>query len=55
MKLAVVTTTPEVQAPAPVALLRGAFVERLERAAELGYDGVELMAQSGGAGRSREP
>ena len=45
MKLSVVTTTPEVQAPVPVALLRGAFAERLERAAQLGYDGVELMAQ----------
>ena len=45
MKLSVVTTTPEVQAPVPVALLRGAFAERLERAVQLGYDGVELMAQ----------
>ena len=45
MKLAVVTTTPEVQAPVPVALLRGAFAERLERAVQLGYDGVELMVQ----------
>jgi len=40
-----VTTTPEVQAPVPGALLRGAFAERLERAVQLGYDGVELMAQ----------
>ncbi len=45
MKLSVVTTTPEVQAHVPVALLRGAFAERLERAVQLGYDGVELMAQ----------
>ena len=45
MKLSVVTTTPEVQAPVPVALLRGTFAERLERAVQLGYDGVELMAQ----------
>ena len=43
MKLSVVTTTPEVQAPVPVALLDGAFAERLERAAQLGYHGVELM------------
>ena len=45
MKLAVVTTTPEVQGFVPVALLSGAFTERLERAAQLGYDGVELMVQ----------
>ena len=45
MKLSVVTTTPEVQGNIPVALLRGVFAERLERAAQLGYDGVELMAQ----------
>jgi sugar phosphate isomerase/epimerase len=45
MKLSVVTTTPEVQGFVPVALLSGTFAERLERAAQLGYDGVELMAQ----------
>jgi 5-keto-L-gluconate epimerase len=45
MKLSVVTTTPEVQRFVPVALLSGAFAERLERAAQLGYDGVELMVQ----------
>jgi sugar phosphate isomerase/epimerase len=43
MRLSVVTTTPEVQAQVPVALLSGFFAERLERAAQLGYDGVELM------------
>jgi 5-keto-L-gluconate epimerase len=43
MKLSVVTTTPEVQAAVPVALLNGSFAERLDRAARLGYDGVELM------------
>ena len=44
MKLATVVTTPEVPAPVPVALLTGTFAERLEKAASLGYDGVELMA-----------
>jgi sugar phosphate isomerase/epimerase len=44
MKLAVVMTTPEVQAPVPVALLRGSFAERLEKGVQLGYAGVELMA-----------
>jgi sugar phosphate isomerase/epimerase len=43
MKLAVVTSTPEVQVQIPVALLAGTFVERLQKAAQLGYDGVELM------------
>jgi sugar phosphate isomerase/epimerase len=44
MKLSVVTTTPEVQAHVPVALLRGSFAERLEKAVQMGYAGVELMA-----------
>jgi 5-keto-L-gluconate epimerase len=44
MELSVVTTTPEVQAPVPVALLSGSFAERLEKAVQLGYAGVELMA-----------
>jgi sugar phosphate isomerase/epimerase len=44
MKLSVVTTTPEVHAPVPVALLSGSFPERLEKAVQLGYAGVELMA-----------
>lgn len=43
MKLAAVITTPEVPVAVPVALLSGSFVERLDKAAELGYDGVELM------------
>ncbi len=43
MKLSVVITTPEVQAPVPVALLRGSFTERLAKAVQLGYQGVELM------------
>ena len=43
MKLAFATPTPEVKAPVPVALFSGSFSERLEKAAHLGYDGVELM------------
>ncbi len=44
MKLGLCTTTPEVTGTVPVALLAGTFAERLDRAAALGYDGVELMA-----------
>jgi len=44
MKLSVVTSTPEVVAPVPVALLSGSFAERLEKAARMGCAGVELMA-----------
>jgi sugar phosphate isomerase/epimerase len=43
MKLALATPTPEVQTPIPVALLTGSFAERMQKAARLGYDGVELM------------
>jgi len=43
MKLAVVTTTPDVQKPPPVALLSGALEDTLRKAAALGFDGVELM------------
>lgn len=43
LRLAVVTSTPEVRAAVPVALLVGTFAQRLEKAAGLGYDGVELM------------
>ncbi len=43
MKLSVVTPTPEVEAAVPVALLSGTFAERLQKAARLGCDGVELM------------
>ena len=42
MKLAVATPTPEVELPVPVALLSGPFAERVQKAAGLGYDGVEL-------------
>ena len=44
LKLALVIPTPEVQANIPVALLTGSFTQRLEKAVQLGYDGVELMA-----------
>jgi sugar phosphate isomerase/epimerase len=43
MKLAVCTTTSEVSVPVPVALLSGSFQERLDKAAALGCDGIELM------------
>ena len=43
MKLALATPTPEVTTPIPVALLTGSFGERMQKAARLGYDGVELM------------
>ena len=43
MKLALATQTPEVTVVPAVALLSGSFVERLEKAQRLGYDGVELM------------
>ena len=44
MKLALATPTPEVKTPISVALLAGGFSERLQKAARMGYDGVELMA-----------
>jgi sugar phosphate isomerase/epimerase len=43
MKLAFATPTPDVKTPIPVALFSGTFAERLQKAARLGYDGVELM------------
>ncbi len=43
MKLAVVISTSEVDYTAPVSLLEGSFSERLQKAALLGYDGVELL------------
>jgi len=43
MKLAFATTTPEVAVQVPVALFSGTFDQRLTKAADLGYDGVELM------------
>jgi sugar phosphate isomerase/epimerase len=43
MKLALAISTPEIKATVPVALLSGSFAERLRKAADLGYEGVELM------------
>ena len=43
MKLSLAVQTAEVQFPIPVALLSGAFEEKLAKAAALGADGVELM------------
>jgi len=43
MRLALATPTPEVNVVVPVALLSGTFEERMLKAADLGYDGVELM------------
>lgn len=43
MKLALAIQTPEVQPIVPVALLTGPFQDKLEKAAHLGADGVELM------------
>lgn len=43
MKIAVCISTPEVPVPVPVALLSGSFSERLQKAATLGYEGVELF------------
>jgi sugar phosphate isomerase/epimerase len=43
MKLSLATPTPEVEVPIPVALLSGTFPDRLQKAARLGYDGMELM------------
>jgi sugar phosphate isomerase/epimerase len=43
MKLAAVITTPEVPIPVPVAFFSGTLPERLDKAAALGYEGVELM------------
>jgi sugar phosphate isomerase/epimerase len=43
MKLSLATPTPEIEVPIPVALLSGTFPDRLQKAARLGYDGIELM------------
>ncbi len=43
MKLALTIQTPEVEPLIPVALLSGAFAEKLAKAARLGAAGVELM------------
>jgi sugar phosphate isomerase/epimerase len=43
LKLSLAIQTPEVKAPVPVALLSGSFEEKLDKAARLGYAGVELL------------
>lgn len=43
MKLALTITTPNVVEPVPLTLLSGSFEQRLDRAAQLGYNGVELL------------
>lgn len=43
MQLALAVQTPDVTIPLPVALLSGAWPERLDKAARLGVDGLELM------------
>ena len=43
MRLSLAIAAPDVSAPLPVTLLSGSFVQRLEKAAALGYDGVEIL------------
>lgn len=43
MKFAISVITPEVQGEAPLALLEGSFEERLQKAAAIGYRGIELV------------
>lgn len=43
MRFAISVITPEVSGEAPLALLEGTFEQRLEKAAALGYQGVELV------------
>jgi sugar phosphate isomerase/epimerase len=44
LRLSAAIKTYEFKKEVPVALFSGSFSERLKKAAELGYDGVELMA-----------
>jgi len=44
MKYSICITSPEVGCTIPVALLEGSFRERLRKAADFGYDGIELLA-----------
>jgi sugar phosphate isomerase/epimerase len=44
MRLSLVVQTPEVENTVPVAFFTGSFEEKLVKAAELGVDGIELMA-----------
>ncbi|MCJ7512962.1 MAG: sugar phosphate isomerase/epimerase [Anaerolineales bacterium] len=43
MRLALAVQTPDVTCPLPVALLSGTWSEKLDKAARLGVDGLELM------------
>lgn len=43
MRLALAVQTPDVTLPLPVALLSGSWPEKVEKAARLGVDGLELM------------
>lgn len=43
MKLSITITAPDITETVPVALLQGSFEQRLDKAAALGYDGVELL------------
>jgi len=43
MKLATAMQTPEVPKQVPVALFSGSFEEKLKKAADTGYDGIEIM------------
>jgi len=44
LKLSVCIQTPEIKTSIPVGLLSGSFEQKLEKAAALGYDAVELIA-----------
>jgi 5-keto-L-gluconate epimerase len=43
LKLSVTVKTNEIEGEVPFALFTGSFDERIQKAADLGYDGVELM------------
>jgi sugar phosphate isomerase/epimerase len=43
MKLSLCIQTPDVEPTLPVALLSGSFADKVNQAARLGYDGLELM------------
>ncbi|GAB4444257.1 MAG: sugar phosphate isomerase/epimerase [Chloroflexi bacterium OHK40] len=43
MKLALTISTPNLEGQIPLTLMSGSFEEKLQRAARLGYDGVELL------------
>jgi len=43
MKLSLTTTSPDISKDLAISLLSGDFPERIKKAAQLGYDGVELV------------